>query len=233
MRADRPSIHIDETRLLVIEVRKGSIVLELLPALAPIVATVEYANTVIDFVKHMASGLDKLRQPKGRLEDPTTQQLKNMGEVVQSVAKDSNGSLTIAAKYSNGDVVQEYVVRQTDARNISQNASAQLKEISDKGSHAMYKVLMHLHQSSVEDLKVGKRTSEKGIVEAVDMTPRALIYASDLAGQQIKEVILEPGGNPYQKAFVIDMDVETVNGRPRAYRVLEVHQVLDLDEDEA
>jgi hypothetical protein len=92
---------------------------------------------------------------------------------------------------------------------------------------------MHLHQSSVEDLKVGKRTSEKGIVEAVDMTPRALIYASDLAGQQIKEVILEPGGNPYQKAFVIDMDVETVNGRPRAYRVLEVHQVLDLDEDEA
>lgn len=89
---------------------------------------------------------------------------------------------------------------------------------------------MRLHQSSVDGLKVGKRTSEKGIVERIDMIARPLIYVSELAGQRIKSEILKPDGNPYQKAFLVDVDMETINGRPRAYRILEVHDVLDLDE---
>ena len=89
---------------------------------------------------------------------------------------------------------------------------------------------MTLHQSSVEGLKIGKKTSEKGIVERIDQVPRTLIYASDLAGQRIKDEILKPDGNPFQKGFIVDLDVETVGGRPKVYRVIAVHEVIDLDE---
>lgn len=231
-RANSPSINVDETRLLVVDVRKGSIVLELLPALAPIISSMEYTNTAIDFVKHLAGLVSPLKNVGGRLTDPATQQLKNMNDMVASVAKDSGGQLFIAAKYTNGTTLQELVIRKEDAQVISANALAQRREIENRSSSILERVLMTLHQSSVEDLKVGKKTSEKGIVERIGPIPRPLIYASDLAGQRIKEEIFRSDGNPFQKGFVIDVDVETVGGKPRAYRVLAVHEVIDLDEED-
>jgi hypothetical protein len=91
---------------------------------------------------------------------------------------------------------------------------------------------MRLHQSSLADARVGKRTSEKGIIERIDTTPRSLVYISELAGQRIKEEIIRPGGNPYGKGFIVDVDVETLGGRPKVYRILEVHDVIELDDDD-
>lgn len=232
MRATRPSLDIEETRLLVVDVRRGSIVLELLPALAPLVSTVEFANAAIQFVQHISTAFNILREFGGRLSDPTTQQLKNMNDMVQTIVKDTDGSLHVGVKHSDGRVIQEILIRRDSARLISENSQAQRKEIELEklGAVAYPRVLMRLHQTSVEDLKVGKKASEKGIVESIDATPRHLIYVSDLAGQRIKDVILEPDGNPYQKGFVVDLDVETVSGRPRAYRILQVHEVIDLED---
>lgn len=231
MRRDRPDIDHEETRLLVVDVRKGSIILELVPALAPFIATAEVTETAIKFVEHMKMLAGGLKVPGGRASDATTAQLKNMSDAVVAVAKDSNGKLKIAARHQSGDVIQELIITRDEGRAISENANSQRKEIESKGNVQYPRVLMRLHQSSVENLKVGKRTSEKGIVERIDMTPRTLIYASDLAGQRIKDEILQSHGNPFQKGFVIDLDVETVGGRPKAYRVLDVHEVIDLDED--
>lgn len=231
MRADNPGLDVEETRLLIMEVRKGSIVLEMLPALAPIVSTMEITNTAVSFVEHFARLAGRLKIPGGRLEDPTTAQLKNITDAVQTVARDSNGSLRLEARYKNGKVLQEFVVEKRDAITIEANSIAQRHELEQARSVTYPRVLMRLHQSSVENLRIGKRTSEKGIVESIDATPRTLIYASDLAGQRIKDEILKADGNPFQKGFVIDLDVQTVGGRPRVYRVVEVYDVIDLDDE--
>lgn len=231
IRSLRPGIDVDETRLLITEIRKGSIILELLPTLAPFVSSVEITNTAFEFVTHMKRVFSQLREPGGRAEEATTQQLKNMGDTVHAILKDNNGEMAIAARYQNGDILQEIVVTKQDARFINENVKAQRKELEDRSSTVLKKVLMRLHQSSVESLKVGKRTTEKGIVEHIDPTPRALVYVSDLAGQRIKDEILKPEGNPFQKGFVVDLDVETVAGKPRVYRILEVHDIIDLEDD--
>lgn len=231
IRAERPGVELDETRLLIVEIRKGSIILEMLPALAPIISSMEYANTAINFVKHLTHLTEPLRQPGGRLDDPTTAQLKNLNETVQAIVRDSEGKLTVQARHKNGKVLQELIIEREDAKVIEANVTEQRREIDQAKSVPYPRVLMRLHQSSVEDLRVGKRTSEKGIVERVDLVPRTLIYASDLAGQRIKEEIMKPDGNPFQKGFVIDLDVETVGGKPRVYRVLEVYDIIDLDDE--
>ncbi|WP_395543403.1 hypothetical protein [Neotabrizicola sp. sgz301269] len=231
LRAERPGIEPDETRLLIVEVRKGSIVLEMLPALAPIISTMEYTNTAANFVQHLAALVNPLRKQGGRLEDPTTAQLRNLNETVQSVVRDSDGALRVQARFKNGKVLQELIIEKEDAKVIEANVLEQRREIEAGKSVGYPRVLMRLHQSSVEDVRVGKKTSEKGIVESIDMVPRVLIYASDLAGQRIKDEIMKPDGNPFQKGFVIDLDVETVGGKPRVYRVLNVHDVVDLEDD--
>lgn len=53
MKERAPSVPAEETRLLVVDVRKGSIILELAPALAPFVSTAEFINTSVDFVEKL------------------------------------------------------------------------------------------------------------------------------------------------------------------------------------
>lgn len=231
VRASTPKVSLDETRLLIVDVRKGSIILELLPVLAPFVSTAEVTNTAIAFVENMKAAVTQLRQPGGRIEDATTNQLKNMNDTVRLVTADADGELSIAARYKSGDVIQEVIIDKKDAKVIEANVAAQRKEIEAKGSAQYERVLMRLHQSSADGLKLDKRTSEKGIVERIDMAPKTLIYASDRAGERIKNEILNVDGNPYQKGFVVDLDVETVGGKPRVYRVLDVHDVIDLDDE--
>jgi len=230
-RTERKGTEVDESRLLVLDVRKGSIILELLPALIPIISDIEVTNSAVTFVKHMRDLFTSLSRKNGRIDGATTQQLKNTSDAVQAIANDSKGRLRLAARYTDGTVLQEFVIEKDDARTISANATAQRREITDKGAAQYSGVLMRLHQSSVSNLSIGKRTSEKGIVERIDLVPRTLIYASDLAGRRIKQEIQNPQGNPYSKGFVVDLDVETVGGKPKIYRILDVLDVLDLDDD--
>ena len=232
LREARPELPLEETRLLVVEVRKGSIIFELVPALAPFVSSAELVNTSVDFVRNLSGAVDWLRKPNGRMPDPTTQRLKNLGDSMKAIAADPSGELNISARHAEGEVLQEFRIQKQDAQTVIENARAQRKEIERPASDLYRKVLMTLHQSSVDDVRIGKRTSEKGIVERIDSVPRSLIYVSDVAGQRIKAEILRPDGNPYKKdGACVDVDVETVDGRPRAYRVLAVHDIIDLDDE--
>lgn len=230
LRHARVGVSIEETRLLVMDVRKGSIVLELLPALVPIVSTMEVTNTAASFVAHVRDFIMPLRLPGGRAPEATTQQLKNFSDAVQAVANDPKGRTRIAARHIDGKVIQEFLIEKEEAKVVQINAQAQRREMEGKGNAQYRKVLMRLHQSSLADMSVGKRTSEKGIVEKIDMVPRTLIYASDLAGKRIKEEIQRGEGNPFSKGFIVDLDVETVGGVPRLYRITDVIDVVDLEE---
>ena len=128
-RARSPAVDMDETRLLVVDVRKGSIVLELLPMLAPMVLSMEYTNTAVEFVKHLSGMASALIPNGGRLLGGTTQQLRNMNDMVSGIVKDSNGKLSIAAKYQNGNIIQELVIQKDEAANILENSTEQRREL--------------------------------------------------------------------------------------------------------
>ena len=225
-----PEIRVEETKLVIVEIRKGSAIVELVPLLLPFISEYDKLKPVFDFLKDVKWGLDLLKIPGGRLPDPTTARLKSLNDMVTAVAKDSAGSLRIAARHKEKGVLQEVLVLRDEARTVQTNIAAQRLEINDRTAVEYPGVLMRLHQSSVSDATVGKRTSEKGVIERIDAMPRPLIYASDLAAQMIKGEILRPHGNPYKKLFAVDVDVEMISGSPRAYRILNVSDIVD-DED--
>lgn len=232
LRAARPAISVDETRLLIVDIRKGSIILDLVPALAPIVSTAEFVNTVVDFVEKLKSGFDELKKVGGRLSDPSVSRLKNFNDTVKAIAADPNGRLAIKAKHREKGILTEFSIGKEDAGRIIENSSKQRAEIELQSSSKYSRLLMTLHQSSVENPKIGKRNAEKGIVEKIDNIPRPLIYASEQAGQAIKSAILNPSENAFNKGFVVDLDVETVGGKPRVYRITAVYDIIDLDFDD-
>lgn len=63
LKRERPGLAAEESRLLVVDIRRGSIVLELVAALAPFVSQAELINTSVDFVRNIGDALSLLRQP--------------------------------------------------------------------------------------------------------------------------------------------------------------------------
>lgn len=90
---------------------------------------------------------------------------------------------------------------------------------------------MAFEQSNKKDSAVGKRTGEWVKIEAISDRHLPLVYASELAEARIKHEIRESEDNVYKKGFVIDVNVEHRGGKPVAYRVTNVHQVIDLPDD--
>lgn len=231
MRERDPSVASEETRLLVVDIRKGSIILELVPALAPFVSTAEFINTSVDFVEKLKRGFDSLKKAGGRLANPSVQRLKNFGDTVQTVASDTDGRMRILARHKEQGILQEFVIEKDEAQHIIDNTAAQRREIENISTAPLQRVLMQLYQTSADSPKIGKRNSEKGIIESVDLIPRTLVYVSDQAGARIKDEILHSDANAYKKGFIVDAAVETVGGRPRLYRIMNVYEVIDLDDE--
>ena len=67
-------------------------------------------------------------------------------------------------------------------------------------------------------------------IEKISEKEFPLIYASSLAEQKIKHEIRDADENVFKKGFVVDVNVELRAGRPVAYRVTNLHQVIDLPE---
>jgi hypothetical protein len=49
-----------------------------------------------------------------------------------------------------------------------------------------------------------------------------------MAEDRIKHEIREADENVFKKGFVVDVNVRSIGGRPIAYAVTNVHQIIDL-----
>lgn len=98
----------------------------------------------------------------------------------------------------------------------------------ERKNEADYKhALMVFRQANVKDLPVERRTGEWVLIGEISDKELPLIYASDLAEQRIKHEIREAEDNLFKKGFVVDVNVQTKDGRPVAYRVTHLHQVIE------
>jgi hypothetical protein len=65
-------------------------------------------------------------------------------------------------------------------------------------------------------------------IDEIPDRPLALVYGSELAEERIKHEICDADENVYKKRFVVDANVKSLGGRPVAYAVTNLHQVVEL-----
>ncbi len=233
MRANHPDL-VAEAELFVSEVRKGSVIAELIPFWPALIAHMDQALILENFIRLYGSRLSTYL--KGKTEpDISKSELKDfMGEIA-AIARDPNASAELeAVQYKDGKkkITASLKFRTPEARLAMQTIERQKREI-EKSTHADHsRVLMVFEQSNVKDSAVGKRTGEWVKIEDVSDRPLPLIYASEMAEDRIKHEIREADDNVYKKGFVVDVNLETKGGRPVAYRVTDIHQVIDLPDDD-
>jgi hypothetical protein len=231
-----------EARIFVSEVRRGSIVADLIPFVThdliggvySIVEPVEQIAVTLEFVRRYGSKLRAYFKQDGKDKDATKSDLKDLMGAVVAIANDPKGSATVeAVAFEDGKRKVKAVVKfnTRQAKRAVQQIENHREQIERK-SHADYeRVLMVFRQANVKGTPVGKRTGEWVQIEAISDKELPLIYASDLAEQRIKHEIAEAEENVFKKGFSVDVNVETRGGRPVAYRVTNLHQVIDLPDE--
>ncbi len=226
-------------RFYVREVRAGSIVAELVPylvAATPVLggamAVVQHGNDLADFVENYGVKLRGYFKRGGRDPGAGKGDLQDYLRTVQAVAHDKKGSLSLAV-FENGAQRVAFSFDTAAAREAEHNLLEHREELDRTTAADHERVLMVFTRTNVGHAATGKRSGE--LVEIESISPRALpiVYASSLAEERIRHEIAEADENVYKKGFDVDVNVEMRAGRPIAYRLVAVHDVIDLPEPEA
>lgn len=224
-------------RFYVREVRAGSIIAELVPyafaaspVLGEVMAVVSYANDLHDFVANFGGRLSRYFKRDGRSPDVNKADLADFLRTVQAVAHDSDAQLSLAA-FDGSDQRIAFQFTTPEAREAEHNINEHRAEMERKTDAEHERVLMIFTTTKRAHARAGKRTGERVKIETISPRELPIVYASTLAEERIRHEIADADDNVYKKGFDVDVNVEVAGGRPIAYRVVAVHDVIDLPDD--
>lgn len=222
-----------EADLFVSKVRSGSIVVDLVPWLsmvAPFIDDMEKALIIEKFVHVWKERFESLRSGKDKAPE-TRSELKDWADAVKAIATDTNGSAKIeAVTFEKGKrkLRAAFKFKSSEAREVLKTVERQ-QQLLEKKQHADHKrVLMRFTRSDIGDVTVGKPSGERVKIEEISDRALPLVYGSELAEERIKHEIREADENVYKKGFIVDINVKSTGGRPVAYAITNVHQIIDL-----
>lgn len=213
----------DSIRLHVRQIKQGSILADIGPYVAMGLPFLEHLNTIIDFTKHIKDGFDFFLGSKPAPEkdiDITTRE--NLRDMLAPVAPDPKAVLLIQNITNNGTMT---VVNVSNAdAGIIRNSITKSLEATRKPSSGIHeKVLLTWFQAR-NDPKA--KTGDKAIIESINSRAVKALFVTEAT----KSKLLSSSENPFTKGYIVDVSVETVRGKPKVYRIIDVHETVDLEE---
>ena len=221
----------DDATIFVRDVRPGSIIAELLPHAASLIGMMDQVLIVENFVRMYGERLGQYFKPGGRQEDATSTELKDFIGQVSAIARSKSGKGTIrSVSYEDGQrkIRASIEFNSTDAARATKQIEDHRTELKATETADHERVLMVFKRSDIGDATVGVKSGVRVIIESINDKDLALIYGSKLAGERIKDQMRNTEENIFHKGFVVDVNVTTRAGKPVAYSITHVHQIIDI-----
>jgi hypothetical protein len=233
IRREHPNLKGD-AQLFVKDIRQGSIIVELIPVVLPLIENMDRVLVVDGFVRRLG-GLLNLYTSGQRQQDLPKNEIKDLMNAVTLIANDPEGKSAISS-------VEYHATKTTKRINIefdtqgAKKAEETLQQQRAALDLAAYEVfenrMLVFVRTSVRATKTGERTDLKAIIESIHPKPLAVTYETDLARERIEAEIREDELNVYQKGFFVDVYAERLRGKPVAYRITAVRDIISLPDDD-
>lgn len=217
--ATEPEASASAVTLYVKEIRTGSIEATLIAASPQIMQGISYVNAVGGFVKYTKLAYDYLMGKSDEKPDLDKTSYENFANIVEPIAKDGAAQLNINAP--NGNVY--LTLNSLEAKAAQNTARRDIERLGEAGSALHENVVLYWYQAR-DDKRA--TTGDKGIIEQISHKPIRVRWAND----GIKAQLLHGEENPFKQAYIVDVLVQTIQGRPAVYVVLEVHDKFPRDE---
>jgi len=217
------------SELLIKEVRKGSIVIELVSQTAPIVpllwegGTLSQWSGVVQGVCNWLLG--KVDSPPKEL---TKQDLQEWNKFVEPVAKDHSSQMNINVS-DGGTVINNFTINSTEANAIQNEISRKIEQLDSPEDHVHRRKIMYWYQAKFDP---HSETGNRAIIDDLSKKSMKVIFENNA----VKDAMLHPHEQFkkqwHELAYVVDVEVETVRGVPKMYKVLQYYPEYTFDPDE-
>jgi hypothetical protein len=220
-------------RLFVKEIRQGSIILDLIPHIPALIASMDAVLIVDNFVTRYGAILRAFiggQPPK----DITKRETKDFLDAVRLIAKDKKGNATIRSAVFRQNGPEKHIEIQfttEEAQKAQELLERKVIENEKPVFETLENVLMVFWQSNLKEPEPGKRTGEMATIEAAWPKPLPIVYETGLAKERIKHETEQGERNLYKLGFYVDCYVERFQGKPVAYRITNVRNIIPLPDD--
>ncbi len=229
----------DSIRLFVTKIESNCIIAELGwvdpgTLFAGIILLMDNYNTVHEFLKKICEGIDYV---SGKVVVGMKKELgkKDCEDFRDLLIPAFNGAGLLGFKElkydAKGNVrtVSELAYVSEDVAKALAGANKKIEELESIEAADHQKVLMYLQ--SIEK-KIGKpeakRTHDYGVIESVSKKELRVVWLSEMDQAKVKEY----SGNHFKCSFLVDANIETVRGEPKAIRVVRLHEIIPDESDE-
>lgn len=212
-------------RLYVHDLRTGSII-AVLQAIAQqghlifgehgVVPTVElvfdHADTLAGFLGSLNDVVQFFLGKRETEDNPTKKEAEQIIKILEPVAKDNASQLNV--QFSGTTHIGEihYHYNSQEANAVQNSARRYLGPILPTNK-ILHDELLVLHQVRGDPKS---KSGDRGIIENISKMPVRLWFTSE----EIKKGILKSPDNPFQRVFIVDVEVKTVeDGKPALYKV--------------
>jgi hypothetical protein len=208
--------------LLIKEINKGSIIVELISALVPLLGE---ANTVFAFYTSIKSIFDWLSTKLGTKPKMTPTDLVNAKKIIAPVNNHDGSQVTFSFEGDNN----VFIIDSLKARKITQNANEEYSILDKPASLPdspvdKENVVLRLTQIK-NDENPDKNT--KGIIVELDKREHPVLF-SKIAD---KEQILHEQDNFFKKTYLIDVKVHISNDKISSFTVLDIKDSYTNEDD--
>jgi hypothetical protein len=216
------------SELLIKEVRKGSIVIELVSQAAPILpllwdgGTLSQWSTVVQGICNWLLG--KIDKPPRNV---SKQDLQEWNKFVEPVAKDHGSQMNIIVS-DGGTVINNFTINSTEANAIQNEVSRKIEQLDSPEDHIHRRKVMYWYQAKFDPQS---ETGNRAIIDDLSKKGMKVIFENNA----VKDAMLHPPIH-FQKqwhelAYVVDVEVETVRDVPKMYKVLQYYPEYTFDPD--
>lgn len=242
--SEHPGVRM-QSEFFVKEVRAGCIEADLVASIMPaamvgaipgVIDVIDKGQVLAQFVGDIKEKISVYFKKGGRDARSTRSDLSDFLKTLGGIARDprANGNIE-AAVFEDGErkVTASFRFSSSEARTAEHEIEEHQTELSAKTAADHERVLLRFVRPSVEFGKPGKKGGERGVIEKLARSARPILYASDLAEQRVRAEFLATEGNVFRRLFDVDVNVElSAAGKPLAYRIVALHGVIDMDDEE-
>lgn len=212
------------TKMYVQEIRSGSIINELVPYAVGVLPLLDVAKSVSEYAEYLKVifdwSLGKIVAKPALADEQNT--LKNIVKIMEPTAKDRGAQMNIGVmNFHQGVTVNISLgaMEANAAQNFLTRQLAPAPKETGTGDHNF--VALKWFQTRNE---LKNKTGDKARIESISPDPVKVLFGTD----DLKNRMVINETNIYHKAFIVDVHVETVDGKPVLYVVKAFHEALDI-----
>lgn len=212
-----------EGKLYVKEVRKGSVIAELIAYAPVVVASASEANAIFDFGVHLRNLIDYFSGSKSALPSVDVKDCENVAAIAKVAASDQ-GSNIIFLVSGNGNHF-DFGMDSKKAFSVRQRATLEKDKREHPTSALRERVTLFWYQTR-NALK--KNAGDRAVIDEISPKHVKVIFLDDT----VKARILESEDNMYHQAYVVSVIASFRDGQPISYKIVALHETFPIEEDE-